>query len=75
MTYVTPFHWPSWVELLVVDLTEVQITVVHKSLSHSWVGRRGEVATQDTLRIARLIKADLVQKQAVLDNITAQLLK
>lgn len=74
-TIVTPLSWPPWVDLHVVNFTEVRITVTYKSHTHSWIGQRGDVANRETLRIANQVYAGLVQKQRAIDDVTRRLSK
>ena len=74
-TVVTPLSWPPWVELQVIDFTEVRITVTYKSHTYSWTGPRGAVANRETLRVANQVYAGLVQKQRDIDAVTRRLSK
>lgn len=72
-TVVTPLSWPPWIDIHVIDFTEVRITVSYKGQSHSWIGQRGDVANRETLRVANQVYAGLVQKQQAIDAVTKRL--
>ena len=72
-TIVTPLSWPPWIDLQVINFTEVRITVTYKSHTHSWIGQRGNVANRETLYIANQVYAGLVQKQRAIDDVTRRL--
>lgn len=74
-TYITPLSWPPWIELQIINFTEVRITVTYKSHTRSWIGARGEVANRETLHIAKQVYAGLVQKQRAIDEVTRRLSK
>jgi hypothetical protein len=74
-TYVTPLSWPPWIELQILNHTEVRITVTHGPHTHSWIGERGNVANRETLNVARQVYAGLVQKQKTIDAVTTKLNK
>lgn len=72
-TVVTPLSWPPWIELHVINFTEVRVTVNYKAHSYSWIGPRGDVANRETLRVANQVYAGLVQKQRAIDEVTRRL--